>query len=182
MTLFDLAKKSEILFVKIRFENNVIEDYGPYNSSELLQLFQDEIISGLCFIYCPIMPNWKLIADFEDYEAFFGEAPPDVKGIDRRIMDRKELKVPMVVRCNGKDIQTSCIDISMMALKFKSHENIKMGNEIILKIAQSYLKEHTFRASVMRIIESESSAVARFIDLTLEQREAISRYLHQSVK
>lgn len=183
-TLKELAKDGKCFFIKVTILDGETEDFGPFDLYDLQRLKSEKRIDGSVFIYHSNFDNWKILADFSDYEEVFQEAPPEVTSYQRRVMARKELLADalMMSKTNRFSIKTQ--DISMMALKIV-YNNIDYEfnlEEIFdIQIDHPKFREQTFQVQVLRLFDStgfDSLLTLKFLNLTKEHRNIISDYVH----
>ena len=184
MKLQDFQNEGKCFFVKVSIENGKLEDYGPYDFSTLKQLFFDFRIDGKSFIYCPSFDSWKLLADFTDYQDIFGEEPPEVTALERRLSTRVGLNdTKVIIETSTDRYQAHATDLTMIAVKlFLGQHNLDLDQNVQLHfIDHPELGSEKFSAKIMRLFDSngdESSLTAKFHNLNITQINKLSRVVH----
>jgi hypothetical protein len=178
--LSELSEDERNIFIRIGNDRGVPPtDYGPFSLKQLKQLFKENRINGKTFLFVPGMKEWKVLADFPEYQEVFEETPPVIQESDRRITVRKPFIARLFVQSNRSVFEGICRDISIggMQVLLDNFEG-KAGDRITINVHPEN-SDHHFTASgeVVRLLEGKSGFSFRFQGLTDEARRAIEKYL-----
>lgn len=185
MRLQDLEDEEKSFFIKVTLFEGETEDFGPYSLRDIKRLFRENRIDGKSFIFHSLMENWKILADFLDYEEVFGEEPPEIEAINRRVLTRKEIDEQVKVIKPGAVILGHCTDISMLAVKIyvqnEAAEEFEVDDQVELEILGTHFNSAKFTCKVMRLFDSngdETALTIKFVELTDHQRNLLSNFIH----
>jgi hypothetical protein len=181
--LLDLNPEERVLFLRIGNDRGLApSDYGPFSVNQLKQLYNEHRINGKSFIFCSGMKDWKVLADFKEFEQVFNELPPVIQESDRRAFSRKPFVARLFIQNNKKLFEGICRDISVGGMQvliddFKG----QVGDKITINVHPENSDYH-FVASgvVVRILEGQSGFSFRFQGLSEEAKRAIEKYLQDN--
>jgi hypothetical protein len=181
--LNDLGDEDRVLFVRIGNDRGgASTDYGPFNIKQLKKLFKENRINGKTFIFISGMRDWKILADFPEYQEIFEELPPVIKESEKRISLRKPFVARLLIQNNKKIFEGICRDISIGGMQvlidnFNGHS----GDRITINVHPENTDYH-FTASgvVVRILEGNSGFSFRFQGLSEEATRAIEKYVQEN--
>jgi hypothetical protein len=180
---FEGAEKS--FFIKVTLFEGETEDFGPYSLRDIKRLYKENRIDGKSFIFHSSMDNWKILADFHDFEEVFGEEAPEIDAINRRVLTRKEIDEQVKVIKPGAVILGHCTDLSMLAIKIfvqnEAAEEFELDEEVELEILGTHFNSAKFKCKVMRLFDSngdETALTIKFVDLNDHQRNLLSNFIH----
>lgn len=183
VSLKDLSAENREIFVKIGNDRGgPSTDYGPFNLKQLKQLFKENRINGKTLIYTTGMKEWKILADFPEYQEIFEELPPIIKESDRRTTLRKPFIARLFVQNNKNVYEGVCRDISVGGMQvLTDHFSGEAGDKITINVHPENTDYH-FTASgvVVRILEGHSGFSFRFQSLSDEAKRSIEKYLQDN--
>jgi hypothetical protein len=182
--LNDLDAEQRSIFIRIGNDRGgAPSDYGPFNLSQLKQLFNERRINGKTFIFSPgAMKEWTVLGDLSDYQEVFQEQPPVIQEADRRSSVRKPFVARLFVQNNKKVFEGICRDISVGGLQVLVHDfQGAAGDRISINVHPENSEYHFVAAGqVVRLLEGNSGFSFRFVGLSDEARRAIEKYLQEN--
>lgn len=185
MNLKTLSNDGKNIFVKVLVASGRTEDFGPYSLDLLKKLFDEDRIDGKAFIYSPSLDNWKILADFNDFHDFFGEKPPEIDALERRLNSRVEISTACRIYTDKNIYVATANDLSMLALKvlIKDHA-LELSDIVVVEFDDPILTGEKFSAQVMRLFDSngnETALTLKFNGLSAVQIEKISSVVHYNI-
>jgi len=181
-TLKEIGNERSI-YVRIGSDREGISnDYGPFNLQQIKQLFKENRINGKSFIYYKGLKNWKILADFPEYQEIFAEMPPIIKEVDKRVNQRKPFVARLFIQNNKKLFEGICRDISVGGIQVLVDDFKGLaGDKISINVHPENTDYH-FTASgvVVRLLEGNSGFSFRFQGLTDEAKRSIEKYLQEN--
>jgi hypothetical protein len=181
--LSSLDPNEKSLFIRIGIDRGTVQnDYGPYSLNILKQLFKENRINGKTFVLIKGMKDFKILADFLDYQEIFNELPPVIKDVDRRSNQRKPFVARLFVENNKKVYEGICRDISVGGMQVLMDDfQGKAGEMISINVHPDNSEYHfTAAGQVVRILEGNSGFSFRFENLSEEAKNAIDMYLKKN--
>lgn len=183
MNLSDLGEEDRVLFVRIGNDRGEAStDYGPFNIKQLKKLFKENRINGKTFVFASGMKDWKILADFPEYQEIFEELPPVIKESEKRVSLRKPFVARLLIQNNKNIFEGICRDISIGGMQVLI-DNFKgaAGDRITINVHPENTDYH-FTASgvVVRILEGNSGFSFRFQGLSEEATRAIEKYVQEN--
>lgn len=183
MSLNDLNPDERVLFIRIGTDRGgAHSDYGPFNLKQLKQLFIENRINGKTFVFMKGMKDWKILADFPEYEEVFEEKPPVIQEEERRGSERKPFVARLFVQNNKNVFEGICRDISIGGMQVLMDEfKGNAGDKISINVHPENSDYH-FTASgiVVRVLEGSSGFSFRFQGLNDEAKRSIEKYLQDN--
>ena len=183
INLRELGNEDRVLFVRIgndRGESST--DYGPFSVLQLKKLFKENRINGKTFVFASGMKDWKILADFPEYQEVFEELPPVIKESEKRVSLRKPFVARLLIQNNKNIFEGICRDISIGGMQVLI-DNFKgsAGDRITINVHPENSDYH-FTASglVVRILEGNSGFSFRFQGLSEEATRAIEKYVQEN--
>lgn len=182
-SLSDFSEDERVHYVRVGSDRGTINnDYGPFNLKQLKQLFKENRINAKTLVFIKGSKNWKMLADFNEYEEIFEEVPPMIKDSDRRFAVRKPIIARLFVQNNKALYEGICRDISVGGMQILV-DNFKgmAGDKISVNVHPENTSYH-FTASgvVVRILEGNSGFSFRFNALSEEAKRAIEKYIQEN--
>ena len=181
-SLLELAQE-RVIFVRIGADRGgASNDYGPFNLAQIKQLFKENRINGKSFIFYKGLKNWKILADFQEYQEIFEEMPPIIKDVDKQANQRKPFVARLFIHNNKKLFEGLCRDISIGGVQvlvddFKG----QAGDKITINVHPENTEYHfTATGVVVRLLEGNSGFSFRFQGLTEEAKRSIEKYLQEN--
>lgn len=183
MNLSIYKNEGNCIFVKVVIDNdNNTQDFGPFSLEMIQKLYFDNRIDGRSYIYAPNLDNWKILADFSDYKAIFGEEPPEITSYHRRLNTRASLNCECKVYADKDWYSATANDLSMMAAKLSFHgHQLNLDQVVKIEFMLQELDGERITAQVMRLFDStgeDQYVTFRFTDLSEDQRHKISSVVH----
>lgn len=183
ISLKNLSPEERSIYVRIGNDRGLPpSDYGPFNLTQLQQLFKEMRINGKTLVFITGMKEWKVLGDLPEYQEIFEEAPPVIQESDRRAAVRKPFVARLFVQNNKKVFEGICRDISIGGMQILT-ENFKgqSGDKISINVHPENSDYH-FTASgiVVRILEGNSGFSFRFQGLTDEAKKSVEKYLQEN--
>ncbi len=181
--LSSLDPNEKCLFVRIGIDRGTVEnEYGPYSLNIIKQLLKENRINGKTFVLIKGMKDFKILADFSDYQEIFNEVPPVIKEIDRRSNQRKPFVARLFVENNKKVYEGICRDISVGGMQVLMDDFQGKAGEMISINVHPENSDYHFTASgqVVRILEGKSGFSFRFENLSEEAKNSIDKYLKKN--
>jgi hypothetical protein len=156
--------------------------YGPYSLRILQKLFQENRINGRTQVFYSGLGEYRLLADFEDFEKVFNEVPPEIEAKERRLSVRKPFIARLFVANNKKLYEGICRDISTGGMQILlDNFSAVPGDEISLNVHPENSEYHfTASGEVVRMLEGNSGFSFRFKNLTAEAKKAIENYIEHN--
>lgn len=181
--LAEIGAHERNLFIRIGVDRGAqSNDYGPFTIEQLKKLFKENRINGKTLLFMNGMKDWKLLADFEDYQEVFEEVPPMIQDEDRRSTKRKPFVARMFVHNNEAIFEGICRDISIGGMQvLTDHFKGKEGERISINVHPQNTDYH-FTASgvVVRLLEGNAGFSFRFLNLSDEARKSIEKYIEEN--
>ena len=181
--LSTLNPDERVIFIRIGADRGgAATDYGPFNLKQIKQLFKENRINGKTLAFVTGMRDWKLLADFPEYQEVFEEVPPMIQEADRRAAVRKPFIARLFVQNNKSLFEGICRDVSIGGMQILL-DNFKgnAGDKISINVHPENTDYH-FVASgvVVRILEGQSGFSFRFQGLSDEAKRAIEKYVQEN--
>jgi hypothetical protein len=172
-----------LLFIRIGNDRGEAStDYGPFSVSQLKKLFKENRINGKTFVFASGMKDWKILADFPEYQEVFEELPPIIKESEKRVSLRKPFVARLLIQNNKNIFEGICRDISIGGMQVLI-DNFQgnAGDRITINVHPENTDYH-FTASgvVVRILEGNSGFSFRFQGLSEEATRAIEKYVQEN--
>lgn len=181
--LSDIDSNDRSLFIRIGMDRGgKPNDYGPFSIVQLKQLFKENRVNGKTLLFMNGMKEWKLLADFEDYQSVFEEVPPMIKEEERRSAFRKPFVARMFVHNNETVFEGICRDISIGGMQVLTDQfKGAAGDKISINVHPQNTEYH-FTASgvVVRLLEGSAGFSFRFMNLSDEARTSIEKYIEEN--
>lgn len=183
LSLKDLSEDERAIYVRIGSDRGgASNDYGPFNLKQLKQLFKENRINAKTYVFIRGSKEWKILADFPEYQALFEEVPPVIKEADRRQNARKPLIARLFIQNNKNFYEGICRDVSIGGMQilvddFKGNA----GDRISINVHPENTDYH-FTASgvVVRILEGNAGFSFRFQGLSDEAKRSIEKYVQEN--
>lgn len=177
-----LSHDDKVISIKVGIDRGEEEvEYGPYTLNQLKQAFDEYRINEKTLVYIPGMKEWIFLGDAPIYESVFGEIPPQINDIDRRMNIRKPFIARMFFHDSKDVFEGICRDISVGGMQvLVSGAPVKEGEEITLNVHPDN-DSYNFVATglVVRVLEKDQGFALRFVDLTNEAETAINSYVSE---
>lgn len=182
-SLNDFSSDERVLYIRTGADRGSVPvDYGPFNLKQLKQLYKENRINAKTFIFVKGSQNWKMLADFDEFQEIFEEVPPKIEESERRFAKRKPFIARLFIQNNKKLFEGICRDISIggMQILVDDFEG-KAGDKININVHPENSNYH-FTASgvVVRILEGNSGFSFRFNMLSEEAKRAIDKYIQEN--
>jgi hypothetical protein len=181
LSLNNLDESSKYIYIKVRLLDGQTEDYGPFNLFDLKRLFTEERVDGHTFVYTIEMENWKVLADFADYQKVFGEEPPEISAMERRVLTRKSFNSKATLIRGEERFPAITYDLSMLAIKISTTFDGLSEDDDVSLVIDHFGEEFQFRAKVMRLFDSsgeENFLTLKFSELSLDLKDKLSHLIH----
>ena len=183
LTFKDIPEDDRAVFIRIGADRGgASTDYGPFSVKQLKQLFKENRINGKTFVFIKGSNDWKMMADFPEYQEIFEELPPVIKESERRVTVRKPFIARLFIQNNKNLFEGICRDISIGGMQiliddFKGNA----GDKITINVHPENSDYH-FTASgvVVRILEGNSGFSFRFQGLSDEAKRSIEKYVQEN--
>jgi hypothetical protein len=183
VSLKELSPEERNLYVRIGADRgSSTTEYGPFSLKQVQKLFKENRINGKTFLFIKGTNNWKMLADFKDYEEVFEEVPPVIKESERRVAVRKPFIARIFFNNDKKFYEGICRDISVGGMQILVDGfNGNVGDKISMNVHPENSDYH-FAASgvVLRLLEGNSGLSFRFQNLSGEARLAIEKYIQEN--
>jgi hypothetical protein len=183
ITFKDLGPDERVVYIRIGSDRGgATTDYGPFNIPQVKKLFKENRINGKTFIFIKGSKEWKLLADFPEYQELFEELPPVIEESERRVTVRKPFIARLFVQNNKNLYEGICRDISIGGMQILIDDfQGKAGDKITINVHPENSDYH-FTASgvVVRILEGNSGVSFRFQSLSDEAKRAIEKYVQEN--
>lgn len=181
--LKDFAPDERALWVRVGNDRGQApNNYGPFTIAQLKKLFDENRINGKSLLFAQGMKEWKILADFPDYQEVFEELPPVIQEEDRRTSVRKPFIARLFIQNNKKLFEGVCRDISVGGMQVLLDDfGGKAGDKITINVHPENSEYH-FAASgvVVRLLEGNAGFSFRFQGLSEEAKRAIEKYLQEN--
>lgn len=179
----DLSDDERLVYVRIGTDRGgATTDYGPFNVKQVKQLFKENRINGKTLVFIKGCQEWKLLADYPEYQELFEEVPPVIKESERRVSTRKPFIARLFIQNNKNLYEGICRDISIGGMQILV-DNFKgqSGDKITINVHPENSDYH-FTASgvVVRILEGNSGFSFRFQGLSDEAKRSIEKYVQEN--
>ena len=181
--LSELSPEERVIYIRIGNDRGAdATDYGPFSVKQLKQLFKENRINGKTFIFATGMKEWKVLADFPEYQQIFEELPPEIKEADKRTALRKPFVARLFIQNNKKLFEGICRDISIGGMQILlDHFNGNAGDKITINVHPENSDYHFVASGVIvRMLEGQSGFSFRFHALTDEAKRAIEKYVQDN--
>jgi hypothetical protein len=183
MSLKDLSPDERVLYVRIGTDRGeATSDYGPFSLTQLKQLFKENRINGKTYAFIRGSKEWKILADYQEYQEIFEELPPVIKESERRIALRKPFIARLFIQNNKNLYEGICRDISIGGMQILV-DNFKglSGDKITINVHPENSDYHfTAAGVVVRLLEGNSGFSFRFHALSDEAKRAIEKYVQEN--
>ncbi len=181
--LSEIDPTDRVLFIRIGVDRGgKANDYGPFTLNQLKQLFKENRVNGKTLLFMTGMKEWKLLADFNDYQEVFEEVPPMIKEEERRRAIRKPFVARMFVNNEQTVFEGICRDISIGGMQvLTDHYEGAAGDKISINVHPQNTDYH-FTASgvVVRLLEGSTGFSFRFMNLSDEAKASIEKYVEEN--
>jgi hypothetical protein len=180
--LLDLPRDGKKIYIRIGQDRGTKPiEYGPYDFNVLKKLHLEKRINGKTEIISNEMSEWIYLADFSDYETFFGEVPPPILEEERREATRKPFKARLFIQNNKKVFEGVCRDISVGGMQVLIEDFPgKAGDKISINVHPDNSDYHFVAAgSIVRMLQGNQGFSFRFHHLTEEAKNAIEKYINE---
>jgi hypothetical protein len=179
-SLGDLNPDDKVVFIRVGNDRSApATEYGPYSVNLLKRLYKENRINGKTEVFIKGNENYRILAEYSEFEEIFEEVPPVIKESDRRMNVRKPIIARLFIQNNKNLYEGICRDVSVGGMQilvddFKGNT----GDKITINVHPENSDYH-FTASgvVVRILEGNSGFSFRFHNLSDEARRAIEKYL-----
>lgn len=181
--LSELGEDERTLYIRIGNDRGAAPtDYGPFSLKQLKQLFKENRINGKTMVFASGMKDWKLLADFPEYQEVFEELPPVIQESDRRSTERKPFIARLFIQNNKKVFEGVCRDISVGGMQvLLDNFQGSAGDRITINVHPENSDYHfTASGEVVRLLEGNSGFSFRFHGLNDESRRSIEKYLQDN--
>jgi GYF domain 2/PilZ domain len=181
--LKSLKADDRAIFIRIGADRGGANtDYGPFTMGQLKQLFNENRINGKTFVFVRGMRDWKLLADFPEYQEIFEELPPVILESDRRANARKPFVARLFVQNNKSVSEGICRDISIGGMQvLLDGFNGKAGDKISINVHPENSDYHfTASGQVVRLLEGNLGFSFRFQALSDEAKRSVEKYLQEN--
>jgi dihydrofolate reductase len=183
LSLKDLNEVERGIYVRIGSDRGgATNDYGPFSLKQLKQLFKENRINAKTYVFIMGSKEWKILADFPEYQTLFEELPPVIQEADRRQNIRKPLIARLFIQNNKNFYEGICRDVSIGGMQilvddFKGNA----GDRISINVHPENTDYH-FAASgvVVRIRERNAGFSFRFQGLSDEAKRSIEKYVQEN--
>ncbi len=183
ISLKDQSTDERNIFIRIGNDRGLTpSDYGPFSLQQLKQLFKEHRINGKTLLFIPGMKEWKVLADFPEYQEVFEELPPIIQDADRRTAIRKPFIARLFVQNNKKVFEGICRDISIGGMQVLTEDfKGQAGDRITINVHPENSDYHfTANGVVVRLLEGNSGFSFRFQGLSEEAQKSVERYLQEN--
>jgi hypothetical protein len=183
LSLQDLNPSERSVFIRIGSDRGTVtNDYGPFSVKQLKQLFKENRINGKTYIFATGMKDWKILADFPEYQEIFEELPPVIQEADKRQAVRKPFVARLFIQNNKNFFEGICRDISVGGMQvLMDNFNGKAGDKITINVHPENSDYHfTAAGVVVRLLDGRSGFSFRFQALSDEAKRAIEKYLQEN--
>lgn len=179
----DLTEDEKIVYVRIGADRGASStEYGPYNIKQVKLLFKENRINGKTLVFIKGSQDYKILADYPEYQELFEEVPPVIKESDRRVSTRKPFIARLFIQNNKNLYEGICRDISIGGMQILV-DNFKgaSGDKITINVHPENSDYHfTANGVVVRILEGNSGFSFRFQGLSEEAKRSIEKYLQEN--
>jgi hypothetical protein len=183
VSLKSLGEESRVIFVRIGSDRGEAPaEFGPFTLKQLKQLFKENRINGKSYVFTAGMKEWKILADFPEYQELFAEKAPVIKDAERRAAFRKPFLARLLIQNNRTVYEGICRDISIGGMQILT-DDFKggLGERISINIHPENTEYHfTASGTVVRILEGNSGFSFRFEGLNDEARRSIEKYIQEN--
>jgi GYF domain 2/PilZ domain len=183
VSLKDLNPDENVIFIRVGVDRGASPtEYGPYSLNLLKRLFKEKRINGKTEVFVKGSSEYKLLADYPEYQDIFEELPPVIKDSERRLTERKPFIARLFIQNNKNLYEGICRDISIggMQILMDKFEG-KSGDKISINVHPENSDYH-FTASgvVVRLLEGNAGISFRFQGLNDEAKRAIEKYIQEN--
>lgn len=179
----DLDHTDRAIYIRIgQDRGGASTDYGPFSIDQLKQLHKENRINGKTYVFIKGSKEWKILADFPEFQQIFEELPPIIQEADRRITVRKPFIARLFVQNSKNFYEGMCRDISVGGMQILMDDfQGNAGDRISINVHPENTDYH-FTASgvVVRLLEGHSGFSFRFQGLTDEAKRSIEKYLQDN--
>lgn len=183
LSLKDINHDERVTFIRIGMDRGEANsDYGPFSVKQLKQLFKENRINAKTYVFIIGSKEWKMLADYPEYQDIFEEVPPVIQEADKRVSVRKPFIARLFIQNNKNLYEGICRDISVGGMQILVDDfRGSMGDKITINVHPENTDYH-FTASgvVVRILEGNSGFSFRFTGLSDEARRAIEKYVQEN--
>lgn len=183
VNLKDINPEERVVFIRIGSDRGgASTDYGPYSVKQLKSLFKENRINGKTFVFASGMKDWKILADFTEYQELFEELPPPIKEADRRTNVRRPFVARLLIHNNKTVFEGICRDISIGGMQVLIDDYKGAAGEKITINVHPENTDYHFTASgvVVRVLEGNSGFSFRFSNLSEEAKRSIEKYVQEN--
>lgn len=179
----DVKTDERIIYIRIGSDRGGdATDYGPFNIKQLKQLFKENRINAKTYVFIMGAKEWKILADFPEYQEIFEELPPVLQESEKRVALRKPFIARLFIQKNKNLFEGICRDISIGGMQILIDDfQGKAGDKITINVHPENSDYH-FTASgvVVRILEGGSGFSFRFQGLSEEAQSSIEKYVQEN--
>ena len=179
--LGDLKPNERVIFIRTGPDRgDEPADYGPFSSQQLKVLFKDGRVNAKTYIFIPGMNDWKMLADFFEYEDLFEQTPPAIPDSERRTSVRKPIIARMFFQNDKKNLYSGlCKDVSLGGMQvLVNNYKGQVGDKIALNVHPQNSDDHfTAEGEIVRLLEGNSGFSFRFYELPKDARQSIERHI-----
>ncbi len=183
ISLKSLNPDERLVFVRIGDDRGgATADYGPFSVKQIKQLFKENRINGKTFVFMTGMKEWKILADYPEYQEIFEELPPTIKEADKRTNVRKPFVARLLVHNNKNVFSGICRDISIGGMQVLVDNYQGTAGEKISINVHPENSDYHFTASgvVVRILEGNNGFSFRFQGLNEEAKRSIEKFVQEN--
>ncbi|MEW6056524.1 MAG: GYF domain-containing protein [Bdellovibrionota bacterium] len=172
--------------------------YGPFSRTELEHVLKTHKLDRSAYLWMPGWPNWKRMAEIEEFAAHFkskkaasksadrtmgvaisGEAGTDES--ERRRAPRRPLVARLFLHNESEVVIAVCRDISVGGMQVLTDRVPgEVGTTIKLNVSPgdpTKVKSFVAEGEIVRVLEDGRGFSFRFTKVTEEARKAIQKYI-----
>lgn len=181
VSILEKSNDQQNIFIRIGEDRGTqVTEYGPFNLEMLVKLYNENRINGKTNCFINGMNDWYLLAEYEDFEQVFNEAPPEIKDTEKRNDPRKPFIARLFIESKKKIYEGICRDVSiggMQVLVEKYPGNA--GDKISINVHPENSDYHFVAdGEVVRVLDGGHGFSFRFINLNTEATSSIQKYLN----
>jgi len=183
LTFKDISQNDRMIYIRIgQDRGGAATDYGPFSIPQLKQLYKENRINGKTHAFIKGSKEWKLLADFPEFQEVFEELPPVIQEADRRKASRKPFIARLFVQNSKNVFEGMCRDISIGGMQVLMDDfQGSTGDRISINVHPENSDYHfTAAGVVVRLLEGNSGFSFRFQGLSDEARNSIEKYLQDN--
>ncbi len=176
-----LPENEKLIWIRTGMDRNgAAVDYGPFDKSTILKLFQEQRINGKTLIYTKQLTSWMPLADISDFEHFFNQMPPVIEDADRRTSLRKPIVARLFIANKNQVFEGICRDVSIGGMQVLIADYPGgTGDRISINVHPDNT-DYCFVADgvIVRMLEGNHGFSFRFDVLNEEAKSAIQKYIN----